>query len=52
MPEIQLAVQVCYSISDAETRKREVNALLKNVSAHRSEGYDYHYQRRRRFINT
>lgn len=27
--EVQLAVQVCYSLQDAETRKREINALLK-----------------------
>lgn len=27
--DIQLAVQVCYSLTDIETRKREVNALLK-----------------------
>jgi len=27
--DIQLAVQVCYSLTDFETRKREVNALLK-----------------------
>jgi hypothetical protein len=29
VPEEQLAVQVCYSLQDAETRKREVGALLK-----------------------
>lgn len=29
IPEIQLAVQVCYSLSDIETRQREVNALTK-----------------------
>ena len=30
IPEIQLAVQVCYNLNDTEiTRKREVNALLK-----------------------
>ena len=27
--EEQLAIQVCYSLQDAETRKREVGALLK-----------------------
>ena len=27
--EEQLAVQVCYSLQDTETRKREVGALLK-----------------------
>lgn len=27
--DTQLAVQVCYSLTDIETRKREVNALLK-----------------------
>ena len=27
--EEKLAVQVCYSLQDAETRKREVGALLK-----------------------
>jgi len=27
--EVQLAVQVCYSLQDIETRKREINALLK-----------------------
>ena len=27
--EEQLAVQVCYSLQDTETRKREINALLK-----------------------
>jgi predicted AAA+ superfamily ATPase len=29
IPEIQLAVQVCYSLQDSETRKREMNALVK-----------------------
>ena len=29
IPEIQLAVQVCYSLLDPETRKREINALIK-----------------------
>jgi len=29
IPEIQLAVQVCYSLLDPETRKREMNALIK-----------------------
>jgi len=29
IPEIQLAVQVCYSLMDTETRKREINALVK-----------------------
>lgn len=29
VPEVQLAVQVCYSLQDIETRKREINALLK-----------------------
>ena len=29
IPEIQLAVQVCYSLFDPETRKREINALIK-----------------------
>jgi predicted AAA+ superfamily ATPase len=29
VPEIQLAVQVCYSLENVETRKREVNALLQ-----------------------
>jgi predicted AAA+ superfamily ATPase len=29
IPEIQLAVQVCYSLHDVETRAREINALLK-----------------------
>ncbi|MEI6143142.1 MAG: hypothetical protein WCP85_27950, partial [Mariniphaga sp.] len=29
IPEIQLAVQVCYSLLDSETRKREINALVK-----------------------
>lgn len=28
LPEPQWAIQVCYSLSDTETRKREVNALL------------------------
>jgi predicted AAA+ superfamily ATPase len=29
VPQLQLAVQVCYSLHDAETRTREVNALMK-----------------------
>ena len=29
IPEIQMAVQVCYSLLDIETRKREINALVK-----------------------
>ena len=29
IPEVQLAVQVCYTLQDIETRKREINALLK-----------------------
>jgi predicted AAA+ superfamily ATPase len=29
VPEIQLAVQVCYSLHDTETRTREINALMK-----------------------
>lgn len=29
VPEIKLAIQVCYSLSDIETRQREVNALIK-----------------------
>jgi predicted AAA+ superfamily ATPase len=29
VPEIQLAVQVCYSLRDTETRTREINALMK-----------------------
>ena len=29
LPEQQTAIQVCYSLSDVETRKREVNALLQ-----------------------
>jgi predicted AAA+ superfamily ATPase len=29
VPEIQLAVQVCYSLNDLETQKREVHALLQ-----------------------
>ena len=29
VPEFQLAVQVCYNMSDVETRKREINALLQ-----------------------
>jgi len=28
LPEQQLAIQVCYSLKDVETRKREVNALI------------------------
>jgi len=29
VPEIQIAVQVCYNLSDIETRKREINGLLQ-----------------------
>ena len=29
IPDVQVAVQVCYSLLDIETRKREINALLK-----------------------
>jgi predicted AAA+ superfamily ATPase len=29
IPDVQLAVQVCYSLLDIETRRREINALLK-----------------------
>jgi len=29
VPDVQLAVQACYSLSDAETRKRETTALLQ-----------------------
>ncbi|MDP2112737.1 MAG: ATP-binding protein [Bacteroidota bacterium] len=29
IPDVQLAVQVCYSLQDPETRKREINTLLK-----------------------
>jgi predicted AAA+ superfamily ATPase len=29
LPEQQTAIQVCYSLSDAETRKREISALLQ-----------------------
>ena len=29
LPEIQLAIQVCYSLNDIETRKRETTALLQ-----------------------
>ena len=29
VPEIKLAIQVCYSLSDIETRRREINALIK-----------------------
>jgi predicted AAA+ superfamily ATPase len=29
VPEVQLAIQVCYNMSDAETSKREINALLQ-----------------------
>lgn len=29
IPEEQLAVQVCYSLHDKETQKREINALIK-----------------------
>jgi len=29
IPEQQMAIQVCYSLSDINTRKREVNALLQ-----------------------
>ena len=31
LPEQQQAIQVCYSLSDVETRKREINALM-NIS--------------------
>lgn len=31
IPDEKLAVQVCYSLQDLETRKREINALLKMV---------------------
>ncbi len=31
VPEIRLAIQVCYSLSDIETRRREVHALLKTA---------------------
>jgi predicted AAA+ superfamily ATPase len=31
VPEIQLGVQVCYNLSDIETRKREINALLQTA---------------------
>jgi predicted AAA+ superfamily ATPase len=31
VPEMQMAVQVCYSITDVETRKREINALLQLI---------------------
>jgi predicted AAA+ superfamily ATPase len=33
LPEEQTAIQVCYSLSDPDTRKREVNALLQ-ISKH------------------
>jgi hypothetical protein len=29
LPEVQLAVQVSYSLQNFETRKREINALVK-----------------------
>lgn len=29
IPEAQLAIQVCYSLQDSETRKREISALVK-----------------------
>jgi uncharacterized protein len=29
IPDLKLAIQVCYNLSDVETRKREVDALLK-----------------------
>jgi len=29
LPEQQMAIQACYSLSDTDTRKREVNALLQ-----------------------
>jgi hypothetical protein len=29
IPDVQLAVQVCYSLQDPETRKREINAFAK-----------------------
>jgi predicted AAA+ superfamily ATPase len=29
IPEVQMAVQVCYSLQDIEARKREINALVK-----------------------
>jgi predicted AAA+ superfamily ATPase len=29
IPEKSLAIQVCYNLNDDDTRKREVNALLK-----------------------
>ena len=29
LPEIQLAIQVCYSLNDMETRKREITALVQ-----------------------
>jgi predicted AAA+ superfamily ATPase len=29
VPEVELAVQVCYSLEDESTRRREVGALLK-----------------------
>lgn len=31
IPDAKLAVQVCYRLQDTETRKREINALLKLV---------------------
>jgi predicted AAA+ superfamily ATPase len=30
LPETQMAVQVCYSLHDAETRKREINSLIES----------------------
>jgi predicted AAA+ superfamily ATPase len=29
VPQAQLAIQVCYSLNDIETRTREINALMK-----------------------
>jgi len=29
VPELQMAIQVCYNMNDAETSKREINALLQ-----------------------
>jgi uncharacterized protein len=29
VPEVQMAVQVCYSLEDPETRRREISALVK-----------------------
>jgi predicted AAA+ superfamily ATPase len=31
VPELQLAVQACYSLNDVETRKREINAILQSA---------------------